>query len=158
LSLAGVLSNQYTGFLFCYNTQNIKEGWMARRKVFFDQYIYKQCLIAIRKIARGRKPFAEVAGLRMKKSDLEFVLSICLRRTGQTGKVFYWIRYSGKRWRGLYRWKFGFYRQPWTLTAFDFLNCTKLSHFDLDWIQGLFFGYSPKRIQAFLDRQKSLQE
>ncbi|MEJ0021552.1 MAG: hypothetical protein WDN47_03120 [Candidatus Doudnabacteria bacterium] len=130
---------------------------MSNRKATICTYEYEQCMIAIKLLARGRKPFSEVCARRAKKSDLEHDLAMCLKRAGQTGKVFYWIRHYGKegRWRGLYRWRYGFYRQPWTLSAFDFLDRAKLSRFDRDWIQGLFFGYAPKRIQEFLDKQKA---
>jgi hypothetical protein len=130
---------------------------MSGRQATICRYTYKQCMIAIKVIARGRKPFAQVSAMRARKADLEYDLAMCLKRAGQTGKVFYWIRHYGQEgpWRGLYRWRFGFYRQPWTLSAFDFLDRADLVQVDRDWIQGLFFGYSPKRIQEFLDKQKA---
>jgi hypothetical protein len=126
--------------------------------VYMDAYEYQMCLKAIRAIASGRKSFAQVFSGRYRKPDLEFALAQCLHRTKQTGKVFYWIkRYDSRegRFRGKYRWQYGFYRQPWTLAAYEFIYGTKLSTFNRDWMAGLLFGYKPAAIQKFLDKQKA---
>ena len=130
---------------------------MSRRKASICLYEYEQCMIAIRKIALGRKPFAEVSSTRARKADLEYDLAMCLERAGQTGKVFFWIRRYGHlhRWRGLYRWRYGFYKYPWTIQTLDFVDRPDLRALDRDWIRGLFFGYRPSSIQKFLDKEKA---
>ena len=114
-----------------------------------SEYEIGRCLSAIDAVVLLGKPIAEVSSLSAEMADLEDDLRHCQELAGNRGRVArFWIRQSESRLR------YGFYKEPWTLQALDFLNQATLTHFDRDWINGLLFGYRPEMIQEFLDRQQ----
>jgi hypothetical protein len=87
--------------------------------------------------------------MKAKPADILEDLRGCLRVERDPPGVSLWIRPSGDG-----RFRCGYYGQPWTLEALDFLDRVELNQTDRDWIQGLLFGYRPEKIQEFIDRQK----
>lgn len=118
-----------------------------------DDYTLGRAILAIQEVAVGHKPIAEIMTMRERKSDIEYDLRACIReccsRNGR--KVRYWILPTRD---DPTRFRFGFYREPWTFAALKFLDEADLPAFDRDWIQGLLFGYRPDAIQKFLDAQR----
>lgn len=102
---------------------------------------------AIQAIALSGKPVAEVGCRRADLADLEADLQGCLRLADAGAEIQFWTKAAtGGRYR------YGFYAQPWVLSAIDFLDRADLAETDRSWINGLLFGYRTDAIQQFIDR------
>ncbi|HEY4528333.1 MAG TPA: hypothetical protein VJJ48_00695 [Candidatus Paceibacterota bacterium] len=110
------------------------------------EYEIGRSMGAIEAIELLDKPIAEVMTRRAKLRDLEADLEDCIKLSGTRGIKYYVRRASDGRY------EYGFYRYPWVLAGLDFLQRTKLSDLDRSWISGRLFGYTPREIQRFIDR------
>jgi hypothetical protein len=116
-----------------------------------SEYEIGRCMSAIDAVAMLGKPIAEVMTRLGPLADLESDLAQCIKLSEKTDQVNFWVRPLGHKFR------YGFYKEAWTLQALDFLDrTTTLNPYDRDWITGLLFGYRPDRIQEFLDKPKQL--
>ncbi len=125
---------------------SVRASWAPK---VLSEYEVGRCVSAIEAVARMDKPIAEVGSQRVNRAELEADLKECLNLVGHSDGVQLWVRPSGKRFR------FGFYREPWALSAIDFLSQTELDETSRAWISGLLFGYRPREIQTYIDRQQS---
>lgn len=117
---------------------------VAWTPVILSDFEIGQAMAAIEGVARLEKPLAEVGTRVASERDVELDLLHCLEMAGETGRVFPWVRRVGEHVR------FGFYSEPWTLEALDFLERTPLQPSDRHWINGLLFGYRSSAIQRFI--------
>jgi hypothetical protein len=127
-------------------------SWKPPRVIDIGQVAV--CSLAIRSVELEGKPIVEVMTLPAKLSDLRLDLKECLERERAPREIKFWIRKGG----GSGRYRYGFYREAWTLHALDFLDRTKLSKKDHSWISGLLFGYESRGIQKFIERHRRLKK
>ena len=124
-----------------------KPVWVPR---ILSEYEIGLCTEAIRAVSLLGKPFSKVSMRSGGLADLKADLAGCLKSNNSSG-VRYWIRRY--KFRGYLWYRYGFYKEPWTLEALDFCDRSKLSDFDRSWIQGLLFGYKDNQIQKFIDKK-----
>ena len=121
---------------------------MSRPRVL-TEYEIGRCMQSIEDVELLGKPIADVCGRYAKPSELKADLRECLRSRGMK-KIKFWIRQHVET-KGFY--SYGFYKEPWTLAAMDFVYRSKLGELNRSWIQGLLFGYRPESIQEFIDKK-----
>lgn len=119
-------------------------SWAPR---VLSEYEIGHGVSAIEAVLRSDKPLAEVGCRRANLADLEADLQGCLDLVSESGDVKFWTRPYGPRFR------YGFYREPWALHALDFIDRGELDPLERAWISGLLFGYRPRAIQQYIDRQ-----
>lgn len=110
-----------------------------------SEYELGRIFSAIENVSLTGKPIAEVVARAADRNDLESDLNDCLKLSGKSEGVSFWMMPSGSKWR------FGFYRDKWTQRAILFLEHTELSPTDRAWISGLLYGYRSDAIQKFID-------
>jgi len=111
---------------------------------------------AIQEVLKRGKPIAEVSSLRTKKkADLIDDLENCIKLMRCKGKVFFWVENAKcPKWKGMYRYRYGFYTYPCILRAFKHMDSAKINPVLRDVFLGLLFGYRPEIIQEFVSKQK----
>ena len=120
--------------------------WTPRVLTNFE---WGQCIASIEAVQRLDKPIAEVSAVKAFLPDLEADLEGCLGFFRGTSDVKFWTREADPG-----RYRYGFYKAPWTLQALDFLDRMDLSRIDRAWISGLLFGYRPGAIQEFIEARQ----
>lgn len=109
-----------------------------------------ECRLAIRAVALEGKPIVEVSARPAVEAELRKDLEECRRNSGHGDAVLCWIRPLTDDAAML---SYGFYREAWTIAAFDWWRAADLAPVDRHWIGGLLFGYTPAAIQAFIDKE-----
>ena len=121
------------------------EPFVAWTPRILTEYELGQASVAIESVARLGKPIAEVGSRAGRREDIEHDLRACLADRREARHLMIWIRADAERLR------FGYYAEPWTQRALDFLDRPGLELADRHWICGLLFGYQPGAIQEFID-------
>ena len=125
----------------------LKPVWCPRVLTEFE---IGMCDSAIVAIERQGKPFADISQRSCNLVDLKADLAGCLKSHKGSG-VKYWTM-THRQFGCVYH-SYGFYKEPWTLAAMDFVYRSKLGELNRSWIQGLLFGYRPESIQEFIDKK-----
>lgn len=119
------------------------------------EYEIGQAISAIKEILLRGKPIAEVSSTRAKKADLVHDLKNCIQLAHGKGKVFLWIENTGvEKWKGLQRYRYGFYSHSCMLLALKHMIPSKIDPLVRHVFLGLLFGYRPDAIQKFVVKQK----
>jgi len=114
------------------------------------EYECGRAQMAIEWVARSQKPIVEIGGRPVRGCDflaLARDLDQCIAQSGESVRAF--VMPDGIQGYCCY----GFYRYPWAIKAMLTVWGIKpkfTNRYDLLWLQGLIFGYSPDAIQRFI--------